>query len=192
MTEQTQLKDKLRNLGRITMPYSDYTPETIVARGDAIYQQRRSEVEPHHNGKFWVVDIGTGAYEIGDKDFVAASRLRAKHPNAVTYCTRIGCRAANPLGFRLSVLTDYPSGIVTARGEAVYQKLQKEVEQHHNGKFLVIDIQTEDYEIDIHGTVAVNRLLSRHPNAVIYLVQIGDQTAYQLGFRETYGTLANK
>ena len=33
------------------MPYSDYTPETIVARGNAIYQQRRNEVEPQHNGK---------------------------------------------------------------------------------------------------------------------------------------------
>ena len=174
------------------MPYSDYTPETIVARGDAIYQQRQSEVEPHHNGKFWVVDIDTGDYEIDDKDFVAASRLRAKHPNPVIYCTRIGCSTANPLGFRLSDLTDYPSGSITARGEAVYQKLQKKVEPSHNGKFLVIDIQTEDYEIDDQGTVAINRLLSKHPNAVIYLVQIGCQTAYQLGFRGTYGTHTNK
>ena len=174
------------------MQYSNYTPETIVARGDAIYQQRQSEVEPHHNGKFWVVDINTGDYEIDDKDFVAASRLRAKHPNAVTYCTRIGCRTANPFGFRLSVLADYPSGTIIARGEAVYQKLQSEVEPRHNGKFLVIDIETEDYEIDIQGTAAINRLLSKHPNAVIYLVRIGHQTAYKLGFRGTYGTLANK
>ena len=174
------------------MPYSDYTPETIVARGDAIYQQRRSEVEPHHNGKFWVVDIETGDYEIDDKDFVAASRLRAKHPNSVIYCTRIGCRTTNPLGFRLSVLTDHPSGTVTNRGEAVYQKLQNKIEPRHNGKFLVIDLQTEDYEIDAQGTVALNRLLSKHPDAVIYLLRIGHQTAYQLGFRGTSGTLANR
>jgi hypothetical protein len=174
------------------MPYSDYTPETIVACGDAIYQQQRSEIEPQHNGKFWVVDIDTGDYEIDDKDFVAASRLRARHPNPVIYCTRIGCRTANQLGFRLSVSTDYPPGTVTARGEAVYQKLQNTVEPRHNGQFLVIDIQTEDYEIDARGTVAINRLLSKHPNAVIYVVRIGHQIAYQLGFRGTYGTLANK
>ena len=174
------------------MPYSDYTPEAIVARGDAIYQQRRSEVEPHHNRKFWVVDIGTGDYEIDDKDFVAASRLRGKHPDAVIYCTRIGCRTANPLGFRLSTLTDYPSGTITARGKAIYQKLQNKIEPRHNGKFLVIDIQTEDYEIDAQGTVAINRLLSKHPDAVIYLSRIGHQSTYQLGFRGIYGTLANK
>ena len=26
------------------MPYLDYTPETIVARGDAIYQQHRAKL----------------------------------------------------------------------------------------------------------------------------------------------------
>lgn len=174
------------------MSYSNYTPETIVARGDAIYQQQRSEIEPQHNGKFWVVDIDTGDYEIDDKDFVAASRLRVKHPNPVIYCTRIGCRTANPLGFRLSVLTDYPSGSVTERGEAVYQKLQSKVEPGHNGKFLAIDIQTEDYEIDTQGTVAINCLLSKHPDAVIYLVRIGHRAAYRMGFRDTYSAQVNK
>lgn len=174
------------------MPYSDYTLETIVARGDTIYQQQRSEVEPHHNGKFWVVDIDTGDYEIDDQDFVAASRLRAKHPNPVIYCTRIGCSTANPLGFRLSVLTDYPSGTVTTRGKTIYQKLQNKVEPRHNGKFLVIDIQTEDYEIDDQGTVAINRLLSKHPDAVIYLMRIGHQSPYRLGFWNTFETSKNK
>lgn len=174
------------------MPYSDYTPETIVARGNAIYQQRRNEVEPQHNGKFWVVDIDTGDYEIDDKDFVAASRLRVKHPNPVIYCTRIGRRTANPLGFRLLVLTDYPSGTVTDRGKAIYRKLQNRVEPGHNGKFLAIDIQTEDYEIDVQGTVAMNRLLSKHPDAVIYLGRIGHRAAYQMGFRGTYSAQANK
>ena len=167
------------------MPYSDYTPEVIVARGDAIYQQRRNEVEPQHNGEFWVVDIDTGDYEIDDKDFVAASRLRVKHPNPVIYCTRIGCRTANPLGFRLSVLTDYPPGTVTARGKAVYQKLQSKIEPCHKGKFLVIDIKTEDYEIDDRSTVALNRLLTKRPDAVIYMVRIGHRAAHRLGFRNT-------
>ena len=172
------------------MPYSDYTPETIVARGNAIYQQRRNEVEPQHNGKFWVVD--TGNYEIDDKDFVAASRLRVKHANPVIYCTRIGCPTANPLGFRLSVLTGYPSGTVADQGKAIYRKLQNKVDPGHNGKFLAIDIQTEDYEIDDQGTVAINRLLSKHPDAVIYLMRIGYKSAYRIGFKGTYGILANK
>ena len=174
------------------MPYSDYTPETIVARGDAIYQQHRSEVEPHHNGKFWVVDIETGNYEIDDKDFIAASRLRAKHSNPVIYCTRIGCSTANPLGFRLSVLTDYDSETVVTRGKTIYKRLQNEIELHHKGKFLAIDIKTEDYEINDRSTVALNRLLIKHPDAVIYMMRIGHRAAHRLGLRSAYGTLANK
>ena len=134
------------------MPYSDYTPKTIVARGNAIYQQLQKEVEPQYNGKFWVVDIDTGDYEIDDQDFVAAARLRAKHPDAVIYCVRIGCRTASQLGFRLSVLTDYTSEDIVTRGKTIYQQLRNEVEPQYNGKFLAIDVKTEDYEIDDQGT----------------------------------------
>ena len=86
----------------------------------------------------------------------------------------------------------YASEVVVARGKAIYQQLKDEVELHHNGKFLVIDVETENYEIHDRGTVAITRLLDRHPNAVIYLMRIGHQTAYKLGFRSTYGTLSNK
>lgn len=87
---------------------------------------------------------------------------------------------------------DHTSETIVARGNAIYQKLKKEVEMHHNGKFLAIDIETENYEIDDRGTVAITRLMTKHPNAVIYMMRIGHQTAYKLGFRSTYGTLTNK
>ncbi len=87
---------------------------------------------------------------------------------------------------------NYTSEATVARGKAIYQQLKDEVELNHNGKFLVIDIETEYYEIDIRGTAAITRLLAKHPNAVIYMVRIGHRTAYKLGFRSTYGTLTNK
>ena len=78
------------------------------------------------------------------------------------------------------------------RGKTIYQQLRDKVEPYHNGKFLAIDIETEDYEIDANGTVAITRLLAKHPDAVIYLLQIGHRAAYQMGFRGTYGTLTKK
>lgn len=78
------------------------------------------------------------------------------------------------------------------RGKTIYQQLRNKIEPHHNGKFLAIDIETEDYEIDVNGTVAITRLLAKHPDAVIYLLQIGHRAAYRMGFRGTYGTLINK
>ncbi len=88
--------------------------------------------------------------------------------------------------------SDYTAEAVADRGKAIYQRLRDVVEPAHNGKFLVIDIETENYEIDAQGTVAVNRLLSKHPDAVIYLLRIGHRTAYRIGFRGAYGTLTNK
>jgi len=78
------------------------------------------------------------------------------------------------------------------RGKTIYQQLRDKVEPDHNGKFLAIDIETENYEIDLNGTVAVTRLLAKHPDAVIYLVRIGHRAAYRMGLRGTYGTLTNK
>ena len=68
------------------MPYSDETFEAIAARGEKIYQSLRDELESHHKGKIFVVDIETGDYEIADEDMEAIKRLLDKHPDAIIYC----------------------------------------------------------------------------------------------------------
>ena len=69
------------------MPYPNYTPEVVTARGEEIYQQQiRHKVEPEHKGKFLVLDIETGDYEIDAEDLEATMRLLSKHPKAVTVC----------------------------------------------------------------------------------------------------------
>ncbi len=51
----------------------------------------------------------------------------------------------------------------------------------HKGKFLVIDIETGEYEMNADDLVATKRLLAKHPNAVVYGLQIGFPTAYRIG-----------
>lgn len=85
------------------MPYAKYTPEEVEARGQALYEQRiRSAVEPEHNGKFLVLDVETGEYEIDEDDLNATKRALAKGPNAVLYGLRIGYSAAYRLGGHLA------------------------------------------------------------------------------------------
>ncbi len=85
------------------MPYSDYPPGTVAARGKEIYQQQiREKVEPQHKGKFLSVDIETGDYEIDTDDLSPSLRLLAKRPEAVIYSLRIGFRAAHRIGFKFS------------------------------------------------------------------------------------------
>lgn len=81
------------------MPYSKYTPEEVESRGEEIYEQQiRQHVEPGNKGRFVVIDIETGEYELDDDDLQATKRALAKRPDAVLYGVRIGYPTAYTLG----------------------------------------------------------------------------------------------
>ena len=81
------------------MPYPGHTTEEVARRGREIYERHiRREVEPDHAGRFLVVDITTGRYEIADDDLVASDRMLSKNPDAVLYGLRIGQPAAYRIG----------------------------------------------------------------------------------------------
>ena len=63
------------------------------------------------------------------------------------------------------------------------------VEPLENGKFIIIDIESGDYEIYEDEIAADERLNERRPDAVGYLGRIGCKAAYRMGFRGTYGML---
>ena len=50
-----------------------------------------------------------------------------------------------------------------------------------NGKFVAIDVETGDYEIDEDDYAAVARLRSRKPAADIWLMRAGYPTTYRMG-----------
>ena len=81
------------------MPYSDYTAEEIESRGEAIYvNQIRDRLSTRHRGKFLIIDVETGEYEIDGDDLMATRRLLTNRPNAVIYGLRIGFPAAYRIG----------------------------------------------------------------------------------------------
>ena len=68
------------------------------------------------------------------------------------------------------------------RGQALYdRKIRAQVEQDYWGKFLILDVNTGDYEIDAEDLDASERLLVRRPDAVLFGVRIGSHAAYRLG-----------
>ena len=78
-----------------------YSKEEFARRGDAIYERDiRPLVEPEHNGKFVVIDIETGAYEIDPNELAASDRLLARIPQAQIWLRRIGSRYARRFGPR--------------------------------------------------------------------------------------------
>ena len=76
----------------------------------------------------------------------------------------------------------YTNAEIIQRGEALYaHALRSMVEGKHRGEFLVLDIETGDYEIDTDELTALDRLQSKIPNAVPYVLRIGFPTAVKLG-----------
>ncbi len=81
------------------MPHPRFTTEEIVERGQLLYEQRiRHEVESESEGKFLVLDVESGLYEIDASDLEAMQRARAANPDAALYVVRIGFPTAYRLG----------------------------------------------------------------------------------------------
>ena len=58
--------------------------------GATIYELLRPLLEPAHRGKYVVIDVDTGAYELDADHLAASDRAHAKSPNGRFYVVRIG------------------------------------------------------------------------------------------------------
>lgn len=88
------------------MPSPKYRPEEVVQRGHVIYdQQIWHHIQPEHQGRFVVIDIETGDYEIGDDDLSATKCILTRRPDAMTYGLRVGSPAAYRIGIRSTTPT---------------------------------------------------------------------------------------
>jgi hypothetical protein len=72
---------------------------------------------------------------------------------------------------------------IDRRGEALYaQRIRSLVETDANqGKMMVIDVETGDYEVDDDGLAASDWILARHPDAAMYALRIGCDAVYSFG-----------
>ncbi len=74
----------------------------------------------------------------------------------------------------------YGPGEITALGEAIYrEQIQPQVGLVETGTFVVIDVESGDYEIDDRDATATRRLLERRPDAVTYGLRVGYRAAYR-------------
>ncbi len=75
-----------------------YSKEEFAQRGDAIYERDiRPRLQPEDKGKFVLIDIETGAYEIDANELVASDRLLARYPEAQVWMVRVGSRYVHRL-----------------------------------------------------------------------------------------------
>jgi hypothetical protein len=75
--------------------------EEIARRGQEYYDRSlRAQLEPEHKGKYLVLDVDTGDYEMDESQLAALDRAEAKHPDTVFYTLRVGYRAVGRIGAR--------------------------------------------------------------------------------------------
>ena len=83
-------------------------------------------------------------------------------------------------------LSDYQPGEVAALGEKIYQEQIKHlVHPAEKGKFLTIDVESGDYELDEDALTATQRLRQRRPEAVCFGMKVGYVASFHFGGSHT-------
>ena len=65
--------------------------------------------------------------------------------------------------------------------EIYYREIRPQVIEQHRGKFLVLDVESGDYEIDEEHSAAARRLMARRPHGRRFGFRIGYRAAYSFG-----------
>jgi hypothetical protein len=74
---------------------------------------------------------------------------------------------------------------LAARGRAIYEeKIRSSVEPEHVGEFLVIDVDTGEYEIGTDDVAVMKRAAASHPAHSLYGMRIGYRTMGRIGARQ--------
>jgi hypothetical protein len=77
---------------------------------------------------------------------------------------------------------------ISELGQVLFeQKIRTTLPLSSQGKFLVLDVETGEYEIDRNDLAALKRLRSKRPGARLFVLRIGYPSAYRLGLSAVAG-----
>ena len=165
--------------------------ESIRSKAWAIYNADiKHLVEPEHKGKYLVLNVETGDYEIDRNLAQAGVRMlerfqipRGEKPPFFGF--RIGYPATFDRRPRIKGTPippeEWPNSL-PGRAHAIYDaKIKHLVEPEHHGKYLVMHMETHEYEIDVSLAQAGLRMLER------FQIPKGEKPPF-FGFRIGYPT----
>ena len=73
--------------------------DALAAEAWELYDARlRTKLEPQENGKFLILNLDTGEYELDADDLTASQRAKARFGNARLIALRVGDFAAYDMG----------------------------------------------------------------------------------------------
>lgn len=80
--------------------------------------------------------------------------------------------------------TEYPRGEIARLGKKIYdEKLRSLLEPQDNHKYVVIDVETGEYEVDQDELAAFDRARARRSDAPLYATRVGHGALCRIGGR---------
>jgi hypothetical protein len=70
---------------------------------------------------------------------------------------------------------------IIARGQELFETIKPRLVGELPSSFLAIDVQSGDYQVSVDDTEAEDRLLIRHPKAVLFVRRVGNAAAHFAG-----------
>jgi len=71
------------------------------------------------------------------------------------------------------------------RGDSIYESaVRPQLKTEDKGKFVALDIETSEFEMDADELAACDRLRARLPDAQIWMVRVGSRYVHRFGGRE--------
>lgn len=68
-------------------------------------------------------------------------------------------------------------------GEVFERQVRARLRPEDDGKFVALDVDSGDYEVDADDYAALTRLRSRRPSADVWLMRAGFPTTFRMGLR---------
>ena len=79
-------------------------------------------------------------------------------------------------------MSSYTDEEIARRGDEIYDRdLFPHLKKEDEGKFILIDIESGDCEVDADMLAASDRLRARRPDAEVWIRRIGYQYVYRIG-----------
>ena len=173
-----------------------YPLEEYSRRGQEIFERKvAAEMTNLPDESYVAIDIGSEDVEIDPNWRAAVDHLNSRHPDAQIWVRQVGnrrfCRVFGgpvpslpPALSRRGMVQKYSLETYSQRGDEIfYRAIADQVRHLPPETFVLIDIDSEDFEVGPDSQAANRRLLERRPAAQIWGRRVGSSATYHLGGR---------
>ncbi|MBM4032737.1 MAG: hypothetical protein FJ291_13240 [Planctomycetes bacterium] len=80
-----------------------------------------------------------------------------------------------------------PEGFARQAEEYYARALRAKLEPNHKGEYVVLDVESGDYEVDSDEMAALDRARAKHPDRLFYILRVGYRASVYIGARAGEG-----